>query len=113
MNNIVKTLVALAATMTLTAPANAVDHTAKRVLDLHVDATRPCAFFRLEGVAEADPVTPGSMWFAVPRAHAGYTELFAMLLTAKAANLPVTIKTNGTSSTACSTVPNVDVVWIV
>lgn len=112
MNNIAKVLVALAATMIITAPVNAVVHTAKRVVDLHQDSTRPCAIFRLEGVDQADPVLPGAPWFVLPRSHSAFTELFAMLLTAKATNLPVNIHTRGTRTNECEGFATVEIVMI-
>lgn len=103
MNNISKTLIALAATLAMTVPANAATtYIGKKVFDLHEDASRPCAIFRLEGVTQADPTTTsGAPWFAIPRTHPGFTDLFAILLTAKAANLPVTIITDGTVTSDC------------
>lgn len=112
MNNIVKTLVAIATAMALTAPANAAIHTAKRVVQLHEDANRPCTIFRLEGVNEADPAVFGSPWFVVPRTHAAYTQLFAMLLTAKATNLPVTVHSSGTATAACDGLATVNIVML-
>lgn len=111
MNNFFKTLVALAATMALTAPINAAVHTAKRVIQLHEDGDRPCAIYRHEGVAEADPAN-GSPWFVLPRTHTAYTDLFAMLQTAKATNVLVTIHTSGTGTSSCDGFATVSIVML-
>jgi hypothetical protein len=72
-------------------------HDNKVLLDLHEDGARPCALFRLQGVTSADPVT-GTEWFALPRTHLAFSELFAMLLTAAALNRPIYVSTKGTLS---------------
>ena len=56
-----------------------------------------CYWFRLNGVGEADPVTPGNPWFAVARTELGSREAYATLLAAKVAGAPVTVYTDGTT----------------
>ena len=113
MKTIVKALLVAAALLAGTAPATAAtEHKTKRVIALHMDNYRPCAFFRLDGVPEADPVRAGAPWFAVPRSHPAFNEVFALLVTAKATNLPVTITTDGTGATSCGGFAAVNFVWI-
>jgi hypothetical protein len=61
--------------------------------------TLDCIFFRLSGVTDISPVSPGD-WFAIPRNSNGAMETFAVLLASRTkANTPVTVYT--TSATAC------------
>jgi hypothetical protein len=67
------------------------------------DSNRDCVFFELSGVAQADSGVPTSgAWFAVPRSHYGFKEIYAMLLTAKAMNLPITVGTTGLAAAGCT-----------
>jgi hypothetical protein len=60
--------------LTIAHPANAVEHSNKLVSELQaVNPTTDCFFFRLEGVAQADPVKPNDQWFAMSRSHSGAT----------------------------------------
>ena len=78
-------------------PGNATTtHERKTVLVFHSPDTRPCSFFRLEGVAEADPVVPGRWWFAIPQDHIGYDEIVAMMIAAHTTGRPVDVVTDGT-----------------
>jgi hypothetical protein len=52
-----------------------------------------CFYFTLEGVSEADPVVPGSPWFAVPRTQFGAKDGYAMLLSAKLSGQSVVVTT--------------------
>lgn len=70
-------------------------HRGAKVLGLHIDATRPCAFFRLERVGVADPVT-ATPWFSLPKSHPAFPELYAMLLTASVTGKSVDVQTTGT-----------------
>jgi hypothetical protein len=67
----------------------AASHINKTVEVFHGPDTRECAFFRLIGVSEADPATPGVPWFAVPKTHPGYREIVAILLQARATGAPL------------------------
>jgi len=57
--------------------------------------TRPCAFFTLDGVAEALPAVPGAPWFVLPKTHSQYKETFAVLLSAKLTGRQVYVITTG------------------
>jgi len=63
------------------------------------DSSRPCLFFQMDGVSEADPIVAASPWFAVPMSHNGYNLIQAMLLTLFTAGKNLNIKTTG--GTAC------------
>jgi len=57
---------------------------------------RDCVFFELQGVGTADPSVPGGeSWIAVPRSQTGFKEIYALLLTAKAMQMPITVVTTG------------------
>ena len=58
------------------------------------DATRPCAFFQLQGVTQADPAVPGP-WFSIPTTNVGFHEQYALLLSAAFNNHPIFVGTNG------------------
>jgi hypothetical protein len=51
-------------------------------------------FFQLSGVSEADPAAP-NVWFAVPKTHAGFKEIVAMLLAARMSGALVSVSTTG------------------
>lgn len=115
MKKIVATVLAFAALMTGTASTAAVQtYSAKRVFEMHVETTRPCVLFRLDGVTDADPANPGSPWFAVLRTHSAYNELFAMLLSAKVSNRNISIYTDGitTAADACGPFAKVNVLFL-
>jgi hypothetical protein len=57
--------------------------------------SKDCVAFQLTGVNEADPAVPGIAWFAVPRSAFGFKEIYALLLTAKASGIPITVETTG------------------
>ena len=87
------------AMLTQASAALAIDHINKVPMEVQSDADRPCVIFRLEGVATADPAVSGSEWFAIPKTHPSYNELFAMVLTTKAGKAPISVRTTG--GTAC------------
>ena len=89
------------------APAQTV-HENKIVADLIEDGTRACLFFQLDGVSSADPAAP-AVWFAVPRTHMAFSELFAMLLTARILQLPIRVNTTGTVSCGFATVDGITI----
>lgn len=66
-----------------------------------------CFYFTLDGVTEADPVLPGSAWFAVSRSQLGSKDAYAMLLSAKLAGQPLRVHTNGTLSCGHATASEV------
>lgn len=110
MKIIVKVLLSIAAIIGAVPAFAYVDHVGKRVIGLQSDADRPCVIFSLEGVPQADPSKPGVQYFALSKTHPSYNEVFAFLLTAKAANLPVTIRTTGTTLTSCSGFATVNII---
>ena len=59
------------------------------------DVNRPCAFFILQGVTQADPAVGTAPWFAIPMTHVGFHEQYALLLTATANNHPIAVTTSG------------------
>lgn len=59
-------------------------------------ASPTCVYFNLIGVSQADPVVPGSSFFALSLSDPGYQEKYALLLTAAASGVPVTVATTGT-----------------
>jgi hypothetical protein len=106
-----KFLLAASALLLAFQPAAASAQTAhenKTVYDIVEDGTRPCLFFRLTGVLVADGAISGE-WFAVPREHLAFNELFAMLLTARILQLPVRVSTTGTASCGFATVDSLTI----
>jgi hypothetical protein len=69
-------------------------HQNKRIIYVMHDE-RPCTFFILEGVSQADAVVPGSEWFAMSDQHPAKETLNAMLLSAKISRQKVTVSTSG------------------
>jgi len=64
-------------------------HANKTVSVVHSPDSRECIFFQLDGVAEADPISPGNPWFAVPKTHNGYKEIVAALLMLRTTGAPL------------------------
>ena len=62
---------------------------------------RPCTLFQLVGVAQADPVLPGSPWFSIPPTTQGYKEMVATLLSAKLGARNIDVITTGAVPDAC------------
>jgi hypothetical protein len=60
-----------------------------------------CFYFTLNGISQADPVVPGSPWFAVNRSTPASGDVYATILAAKLSGSRVWIVTNGT--TGCGT----------
>jgi hypothetical protein len=57
--------------------------------------TDTCFFFSLVGVAVADPVVPNSPWFAIPLAQTGFSQAYALMLSAKTTGATVIVSTTG------------------
>jgi hypothetical protein len=55
-----------------------------------------CFYFTLQGVTEADPVKPGSPWFAISRSDTGAKDAMATLLSAKYQGIAIRVFSNGT-----------------
>ena len=66
-----------------------------------------CFYFTLEGVSQADPILPGSPWFAIPRTQYGAKDAYAMLLSAKLSGQPVNVVTNGAAACGLAAVSQV------
>lgn len=95
MNFSKKIAVAFLALMTISTSAAAQDYENKRVSFVHGLSGDDCVVFHL-----ADGVVNGqTQWMGIPRSHRSFSELFAILLTAKAGNLPVFVRTSG--ATVC------------
>jgi len=70
-------------------------HVNKEVLTIHSPDSRPCTFFKLKSVAEADSSVPTNPWFAVPTAHNGHDVIVSMLLAAFMSGKKVNVSTTG------------------
>jgi hypothetical protein len=55
-----------------------------------------CVYFMLAGVTQADPVSQGNSWFAVPATQNGFSQIYAMLLSVKLVGGTVNVTTTGT-----------------
>ena len=66
-----------------------------------------CTYFTLQGVSEADPVTPGDATFAIPRTQFGARDGYAMLLAAKISGRTVRVITRGTLSCGYASVAEI------
>jgi hypothetical protein len=82
--------------------ATAADFVNKTVGNIRGPDGRPCTFFTLEGVSEADPGTPGTPWFALRQASPGYEENLAILISAKLTGRPIQVTTAGVVAGGCN-----------
>lgn len=71
---------------------------------------RPCYFFTLKNVSEADPTIAKSPWFAIAKSHKGYKEVVSTIITAFALKKQVTVGTTGTGATSCDELAEVSYV---
>lgn len=71
------------------------DHTSNEIETIQSADSRPCSFFRLKGVTEADSVVPNNPWFAVPITHHDYNVIASILLTAYTTGALVGVTTTG------------------
>ncbi len=78
------------------------------VATVHSPDNRPCAFFRLDGVNQADPITPNVPWFSVPTSHPGFDMIVTLLITAKITGRTVIVRTTSTSQCGHVTVHNME-----
>jgi len=76
--------------------------TGKTVAAIQGD-TSACMYFTLDGVAEADPVKPGTPYFAVPLNNPNVQLIESILLTARATGRTVYVRTDGTLSCSYAT----------
>jgi hypothetical protein len=103
MNKILLSVSAAAALTLAQGPARAADHFGKVAQDVHNHSSENCIQFKLKGVTIADSAVgvPGYReWFALPRSHPFFAELFAILLTGAAAGRTLNVHTSG--ATACN-----------
>jgi hypothetical protein len=80
-----------------TTASAAAEHRNRYPTGIHMDNSRPCFFFYLDGVAQPDPAVSGPA-FAIPRTHPAFAELVAIVLTARAAGQKIGVFTTGTSA---------------
>lgn len=82
---------------------SASSYTSVNIASLAAPDSRPCALFTLSGVAMADSSVPnGGGTFALPKSHPSFKEIYALLLSAKLAELPISVSTNGLGNADCS-----------
>lgn len=58
-------------------------------------SNQDCVFFTLTGVSQADPISAGSPWFAVPSTQTGFNQVYATLLAAKVSGGTLLVSTSG------------------
>jgi len=75
--------------------SHSIEHVSKDVKTVLSPDSRPCSFFLLNGVTEADSVVPNNGWFAVPISHSGHDVIISILLTAFTTGKPVNVSTTG------------------
>jgi len=83
------------------APSWALDWNGYQVSIVRPGGDRTCTLFQLVGVAQADPVLPGSAWFSIPNTAPEYNAMVATLLAAKVSGSLVTVSTTGSVPAAC------------
>lgn len=76
------------------APAAAADHVGKQISTISFNTANQCLYLKLEGVIQADPIASGP-YVVIPRSHPDFTQMFALLLSARAINAPINIVTDG------------------
>jgi hypothetical protein len=62
---------------------------------------RPCTFFTLEGVVQADGAVPNSPWFVLKNTHPGYKENLTLLMSAKITGAQIIVSTSGRIISEC------------
>jgi hypothetical protein len=77
--------------------ANAATWTNKTIVQVQPGhASTDCYYFTLQGVSQADPVVPGSPWFAINRnTNSAAKELLSGLVAAHMSGRSVTVYTSG------------------
>ena len=98
--------VAVVAALASQSSAFAAEYVGKNPLQVHAHPGYPCVSFQLEGVSSVDGT--GGPWMSLRKEHPHFSELFAILLTGKAARLPITVQTSGS---ACGN-PSVDIIFL-
>lgn len=108
---ILRNLALLMTLMNIAAPAFAVGQLDKQLQFVIAD-TRPCVFFTLQGVQQADPVNPNQPWFALPTSHPMFQQILAMLLTAKMSQAHIDVYTTGVPIATCDNFVGVGGIWL-
>lgn len=99
----------------LAGPANAATtHTNHAVARIEApDPGRDCLFFTLDGVSNSEAaVAQNNPWFAVPRSHPGFKEIYAAILMARATGAPLTVITTGQAESTCGGHPGANTVVV-
>lgn len=73
----------------------------KKVNQLQINAANGCLYFTLEGVAQADPVTPGQPWFTLEPSNASHSAMLSVLMLAYASKATVKVATTGIKTPVC------------
>lgn len=73
----------------------------KKVNQLQINAANGCLYFTLEGVAQADSVTPGQPWFTLEPSNASHSAMLSILMLAYASKVPVKVTTTGVKTPVC------------
>jgi hypothetical protein len=104
---------ALALAAIVAAPAGAAQHSWKEVSQIQAPPPQAaCIYFQLVGVGQADQNVAGP-WFAVSSSHAGYKEIYILLLAAKLSGTELHVTTTGQAvGGACGNYAAVESVWI-
>ena len=93
--NVIAAVAAGVLTSLVSQPASAESHYSKTV-EMIESTISDCYFFKLIGVAQSDPVTPNSPWFAIHREQAQAKEMLAILMTARTSGMILQrVMTNG------------------
>ncbi len=77
-----------------------VDHYGKTVSLVQVNAQNGCAYFQLDGVAQADPIIDGGRWFAISADNIYKKDVLSLLMVAYTTG--ATVKVTTTGKHACS-----------
>lgn len=78
------------------------ERTGQTVAQVLIDS-RPCMFFNLANVSEADPVAAGQKWFAIPVSNANYQTYASIVLSSRLTRQPFWVQTDGTISCGFAT----------
>jgi hypothetical protein len=75
-------------------------HTSKLVAEIQPpQAAQDCVYFRLDGVSVADGgVLSNNPYFALPRTHVGFKEIYALLMSAYLTGTTVSVRTTGAAA---------------
>lgn len=108
---ILKAPAVVALSMIFASPVFAVGQLDKQLQFVIAD-TRPCVFFTLNGVQQADPINPNQPWFALPTSHPMFQQILAMLLTAKSSQAHIDVYTTGATISTCDGFVGVGGIWL-